>query len=226
MQQLSLGVRLHDRATHASFVWPSLSPVEAALRAFGDRSGPRMLWLHGPAGSGKSHLLQACCAAQPGSAYLPLGLLASSGPGVLEGAETLPLLAVDDPQAVAGDAAWEEALFRLYNEADLARTRVLFAAPGPVGTLPLRLPDLRSRLLSLLALPLAPLDDEHQVEALRRHAEQRGLTLPVEAAQYLQRRLPRDMATLVAALDRLDAASLREQRRLTVPFIRQVCDLP
>lgn len=226
MQQLSLGVRLHARATHDTFLWPRDSAVAAALRAFAQRTGPRMLWLHGPAGSGKSHLLQAMCAEQPGSAYLPLGLLAGAGPGVLEGAESLPLLAVDDVQAVAGDAAWEEALFRLYNEADLARIQVLFAASGPAGSLPLRLPDLRSRLQSLLDLPLPVLDDDLQVEALRLHASRRGMDLPVEAAQYLQRRLPRDMATLVAALDRLDAASLREQRRLTVPFIRQVCELP
>lgn len=226
MQQLSLGVRLHDRATSASFLWPPGSPVAAALHAFAAGSGPRMLWLHGPSGSGKSHLLQACCAGQPRSAYLPLGILAASGPGVLEGADTLRLLAVDDLAAVAGDAAWEEALFRLYNDCDAARMRVLFASRGPAGNLPLRLPDLRSRLKSVVALPLEPLDDELQVEALRLHAGQRGLELPLEAAQYLQRRLPRDMASLVAALEQLDAASLREQRRLTVPFIRQVCGLP
>ncbi|MGC4027505.1 MAG: DnaA regulatory inactivator Hda [Steroidobacteraceae bacterium] len=226
MQQLSLGVRLQDRATFASFVWPPDSAAATALAAFADGSGLRTLLVHGPAGSGKSHLLQACCAAQPVSAYLPLRLLGPAGPGVLEGADTLPLLAVDDLDAVVGDAGWEQALFRLYNDCEAAGVRVIFASSLPPGALQWQLPDLRSRLQHLLALPLAPLDDALQIEALQRHAEQRGLTLPVEAAQYLQRRLPRDMASLVAALDRLDAASLREQRRLTVPFIRQACGLP
>lgn len=226
MQQLSLGVRLQDRATFASFVWPSGSTAAAALHDFVAGRGPRMLLLHGPAGSGKSHLLQACCATQPVSAYLPLRLLAASGAGVLEGGDTLPLLAVDDLDAVVGDEDWEQALFRLYNDCEATGARLIFAARVPPGALRWRLPDLRSRLQHPLALKLAPLDDVLQIEALQRHAEQRGLELPVEAAQYLQRRLPRDMASLVAALDRLDAASLREQRRLTVPFIRQVCDLP
>ena len=36
------------------------------------------------------------------------------------------------------------------------------------------------------------------------------------------RRLPRDMASLCGWLERLDHASLAAQRRLTVPFVRDV----
>lgn len=226
MQQLSLGVRLHDRATFGSFVWPPDSATAAGLRLFAVGGGMRTLLLHGPRASGKSHLLQACCAAQPVSAYLPLRLLAPAGPGVLEGGDTLSLLALDDLDVVAGEDAWEEALFRLYNDCEAAGVRMIFSAPVPPGAMAWRLPDLRSRLQHVLALPLEPLDEALQVQALQKHAQQRGLELPADAAQYLQRRLPRDMTSLVAALDQLDAASLRDQRRLTVPFIRQVCDLP
>jgi DnaA family protein len=37
-------------------------------------------------------------------------------------------------------------------------------------------------------------------------------------------RLPRDMHSLCAVLDRLDEAALAAQRRLTVPFLRQVLE--
>jgi DnaA family protein len=50
----------------------------------------------------------------------------------------------------------------------------------------------------------------------------RGFELPDETAQYLLRRLPRDMATLCRFLDELDEASLAAQRRLTVPFVKEV----
>ncbi|MGC8519703.1 MAG: HdaA/DnaA family protein, partial [Steroidobacteraceae bacterium] len=41
-----------------------------------------------------------------------------------------------------------------------------------------------------------------------------------------QRRFPRDMAQLYALLDTLDEAALAAQRRLTVPFIREVLARP
>lgn len=226
MQQLPLGVRLHSRATFDSFAWAGNAAAQPVLRAFADGSGAQLLTLHGPAGSGKSHLAQACCAGCPASAYLPLGLLAAQGPGVLEGADTLALLAVDELEAVVGLAPWEQALFHLYNEGLAAGVRMLFCAREPAGGLPWRLPDLRSRLQHPLALALVPLDEAQQLEVLQGEARQRGMELPTEVAHYLQRRLPRDMGSLVAALEQLDTASLAEQRRLTIPFIRQVCGLP
>ena len=69
-------------------------------------------------------------------------------------------------------------------------------------------------------LTLQPLDEEEQMAALQLRARLRGFELPDDAAQFLLRRLPRDMATLCAFLDELDEASLVAQRRLTVPFVR------
>jgi DnaA family protein len=68
------------------------------------------------------------------------------------------------------------------------------------------------------------LNDEEQLEALELRARLRGLELPPETARYLQRRFPRDMRTLCDILDTLDDASFVAQRRLTVPFIRDVID--
>ena len=61
-----------------------------------------------------------------------------------------------------------------------------------------------------------------KVNALQLRAQQRGFELPDETARYLQRRLPRELSSLFAVLDELDTAALTEQRRLTVPFIRDV----
>ena len=49
-----------------------------------------------------------------------------------------------------------------------------------------------------------------------------GIELPEDVANYLLARLPRDAASLSAAIDSLDLASWRTQRRLTVPFVRAV----
>jgi DnaA family protein len=221
MKQLPLAVRLQDRAVFASFV-PGQN-VEALAAAHAVAAGEsRLMYVHGPAGSGRSHLLQATCAAVAGSGYFPLGELLGHGAAVLEGVASLPLVTIDDLNLVAGDAGWERAMFRLYNECMAGGARLVVSAAVPAGSLAVRLPDLASRLAAMPHYGLRPLDESRQREALRLHAAQRGVEVPEEALLYLQRRFARDMASLHALLDQLDAASLEEQRRLTLPFIRRV----
>ena len=66
------------------------------------------------------------------------------------------------------------------------------------------------------------LDEAEQQQALKLRARVRGFELPDETLQWLQRRFPRDMASLYELLDALDEAALVAQRRLTIPFIREV----
>ncbi len=86
----------------------------------------------------------------------------------------------------------------------------------------MQLPELVSRLASMPHFVVRLLHESQQREALQLRAAQRGMELPDDTVRYLQRRYARDMVTMQGLLDRLDAASLEEQRRLTVPFIRQV----
>ncbi|MEP7311163.1 MAG: DnaA regulatory inactivator Hda [Pseudomonadota bacterium] len=222
MQQLPLGVRLADRAVFASFHPGDNGQALQWLRELAAPGAAGVGVLHGPAASGKSHLLQALCAQLPGSGYFPLAVLHELGAGSLEGAETLSCVCIDDLQLAAGEPSWEAALFRLYCEIEARHGRLLLAATAPPLLLGLRLPDLQSRLAAATTFALRPLDEAAQREALRLRAQQRGLELPEETALYLQRRFPRDMASLLRLLDTLDIASLAEQRRLTLPFIRDV----
>ena len=221
MRQLPLGVRLMDRADFANFHVAGNAALVESVQHLVAPEGVGFAWVAGPAGSGKSHLLQAACARVAGGAYFPLAELASLGPGVLEGAELLPLACVDDVDRVVGDAAWEAALFRLYVEVDARRGRLLLASERPPGQLPFGLPDLASRCAAMFRGMLRPLDESEQREALRKRAALRGLELPEDCALYLQRHFPRDMGSLQAILDQLDQASLSAQRRLTLPFLRQ-----
>lgn len=223
MRQLTLGVRLTDRAVFDNFLAGDNALALAAARAQANAGGEGGLFLHGAPGSGRSHLLQALCVAVPGAAFLPLESLAQMGPGVLDGAAALPLVAIDDLDAIAGNAAWEAALFNLYNER--RGSGLALAASAPATQLPIRLPDLASRLAALAHFALRPLDEGQQRQALQLRARLRGFELPDETVQFLQRRFARDMGHLAGILDALDAASLAAQRRVTVPFIRQVLGL-
>ena len=213
MRQLTLGVRLTDRALLGNFLAGDNPLALAAARELAATAGAGALFVHGAAGSGKTHLLQGLCVAVPGAAYLPLATLAELGPGVLEGAAGLPLVAIDDLHLIAGDAAWEQALFRLHNERRGSGMAVAANAPAT---------RLASRLAALTHYGLRPLDEDQQRQALQLRARTRGFELPDETVGFLQRRFARDMGRLTAILDELDAASLAEQRRVTVPFIRQV----
>lgn len=224
MKQLPLAVRLQDRAVFDSFLAGANGQALAAARGLAAGQGQALLYLHGIEGVGKSHLLQAICAAVPGAAYLPLRQLRERDASLLEGIHGLPLIAIDDPQAIAGQPEWERGLFTLYNDSLATGTRLVVAAREPAVDLPLALPDLRSRLAAMPHYALRPLDEAQQRAALQARAAARGLLLPEETLQYLQRRFARDMGSLYALLERLDVASLEAQRPLTVPFIRSVLD--
>jgi DnaA family protein len=221
VKQLALGVRLRADAMFESF-WPGLNGEAIAALRMKD-SGP--LWLWGAAGSGKTHLLQAVCAdAGEEAAYFPMDRSLGLPPDALAGFERTRVLCVDDVDAVAGDLAWERSLFRLFNEAAELRTRLIFAAAGPPGQADWCLQDWRSRAGSCVVYQVRDLDDEGRIEALRLRAAQRGLQLPYETSEYLLKRMPRDLRSLLEILDHLDEASLVAQRRLTIPFIRDALE--
>ncbi|MDH3304623.1 MAG: DnaA regulatory inactivator Hda [Gammaproteobacteria bacterium] len=230
MNQLVLPLRLADHAVFASFYSHGNESLVATLRELAGGAGGREAhgcWLWGPESAGKTHLLQAVCdRAGDRSVYIPLSKFAVSGPGILEGLASRELVCIDDVETVVGDADWEAALFDLCNQLFDAGSQLIVAAGMAPRECPIRLADLASRLSRLPVFHVHALDDEHRVTALQLRARHRGLDLPGETARYLLKRSRRDMASLYGLLDKLDLEALRAQRRLTVPFVRDVLNLP
>ena len=229
MEQLALGVRLRAASTFGSFQVGDNAALLEQLEARASGSGLPPLWVWASPGAGRSHLLQAVCAraAERGRrpAYLPCGAPWLSA-AMLTGLEALAVVCLDDLERVAGDTDWERALFALYNElSERGGSLVASAVAAPAG-LGFVLPDLASRFAAAIVWQLRPLPEAEHGAVLQGRARSLGIELPAETLQYLQRRLPRDLGPLCAALERLDAASLSQQRRLTVPFVRAVLGLP
>jgi DnaA family protein len=225
MQQLPLGVRLPDRARFESFLPGRNREALAHARSIATGAARGVTWLSGPGGAGKTHLLQAICAAaseRSRAGYVPLRQVAHLGVGVLDGLAQLDSLCLDDLDAVAGELEWERRLFGLLRETEEAGGALTIAARAPPALLPWALPDLGSRCAAGAVLALRALDEAEQHAALELRARLRGLELPDETWQWLRRRYPRDMRLLYELLDTLDEAALAAQRRLTVPFIRDV----
>ncbi len=229
--QLPLGVRLRDDATFANF-YPG---INAAAQGYVERlCEPEAGWveslvyLWGPLGVGRSHLLQAVChrLEQQGAAalYLPLEEVAELGPALLEGLEQFELVCLDDVQRVATDPQWQEALFHLFNRLRDSGRRLLLSADAAPRELPLTLADLRSRLSQALVFQLHELSDEDKLRALQLRAFRRGLQMSEEAGRFILTRSGRSMNELFDVLERLDQASLQAQRKLTIPFLKEVLD--
>jgi DnaA family protein len=227
--QLTLGFSLKDEATFANFFPGPNNEIVTELQKTARGIGERVIYLCSTRGQGCSHLLQACChyaqQHQMTSVYLPLAQLVTLSPEVCVGLESLQVVCLDDLQAIAGCPAWEEAIFHLYNRIYDRGGSIIMAAHDLPKAIHLALPDLVSRLSWGIVFQLHPLPDEEKLSLLIARAHARGIHLSEEVGKYLLTHCPRHMATLFAALDALDKASLAAQRRLTIPFVKEVLQL-
>lgn len=224
--QLALAIKLNDEATLTDFNWENNALLQQQLQRMLTLKEDRILYLWGAKGSGKSHLLQACCQAVNSShsaIYLPLALLQEWGPQAIEGIEEQALICIDDIDVIANDPCWEEALFHLYNRVKDQEKGLLIISGNDAPTAsPIRLPDLRSRLSWGLVIQLNELSDEEKINTLQQHALKRGFELPESVAQFLLNRCSRNMHDLHQLLNLLDDASLAAHRKITIPFVKNI----
>ena len=220
MEQLVLDLSRPAPPTLENFAPGSNSEALAALRDWlAGTLQERCIYLCGPSGSGKSHLLRAAvdaseCAGRS-VAHIQTGDLET-----LERVDLLPTaIALDDVHRLSADG--QAALFRLFQRLREEEGHLLAAGDLPPSRLALR-DDVRTRLGAGLVFQLRLLSDEEKAEALRNHATGRGFTLAPEMTDYLLRHERRDLPSLLAVLDALDQHSLQTKRPITLPLLREV----
>jgi DnaA-homolog protein len=208
MSQLALDLLQPLQPSFDNFVPGRNGEALDALRRIADgRLADRIVYLWGDSGSGRSHLLAALT--QATGAYVWNAVSPPDQPG---------LALVDNVDRL--DDAAQVALFNRLNAVRAHDTAAcVIAGSAPPARLALR-EDLRTRLAWGLVYQLHPLTDAEKAEALRTHAAATGLNLPDEVLGYLLTHLPRDLRTLVAALDALDAHALARKRPLSVALLR------
>jgi len=163
----------------------------------------RFVYLWGPAGSGKSHLLHACAD--------------------LARQHDIKLAIADDVQKLSDDE--QIALFNTYNQLRESGGALIASGEGAPMQMGLR-DDLATRLSWGLVYQLHVLSDEEKAQALKAHAAERGMKLPDEVVDYCLRYLRRDLPSLMATLDALDKWSLTAKRPVTLPLLLQLLQLP
>ena len=217
-QQLLLDIRPEQIARLDNFVVGDNAELFAHLNALSDSDVFDQIYLWGPPGSGRSHLLRGVLA-QAETRARPVQWIDAA---LLEDALAAPpgsLLIVDDVEKLRGEA--QITLFRIFNAARLTGLALLLAGAEPPLRLGLR-EDLRTRIGATLVYEVKPLSDRDKAAALSQHARGRGMKVDAALIDYLLHHGRRDLPSLLAVLDRLDLASLQRQRPLTLPLLREV----
>lgn len=227
-KQIPLGFTVRDYAEFASFYAPSsLRLVKSTLQKFVNEDMSDFVYLSGIKGTGKSHLLQAICHLadkhhKPAMYFSLLELKDYPPADILEATEYVDFLCLDDIDAIAGNTEWEEALFHLFNQRNLAQKPTFFAAVETANKLPVHLADLKSRLASCLAFQLPLLNDVEKTALIQYRAIHHGMEIDETCAQFIIKRSGRNIENLVEVVERLDQESLSAVKKITIPFIKQV----
>jgi DnaA family protein len=228
--QMNLEIKLDDQATFKNYYAPKGSSQQLAKFVL-QESTHKIACLVGNGGSGLSHLLQATCQRSPfdtgeAAIYLPLKELQDyPADQIFEGLHSAPIVCVDDLHLVASKADWQVPLFNFFNDCRQSGTRLIFSSHKLIEDIGVQLPDLLSRLQSGLIHVVTDFNDEDLRRLLQFRCNLRGMYLSDDVAKFLLARLSRDSKTLINALETIDSASLREQRRLTTPFVKSVLEI-
>jgi DnaA family protein len=216
MRQLPLPIGVDFEPTFERFVPGANAAALEHLRALAMPAAPVYLW--GPAGSGKTHLLGA----------LVHALRQTGAKAAAFDAQSLPPWTLGPPwslavidQCEALDEPRQAAAFRLFVEAATHGVQIVAAGRVPPVDLPLR-EDLRTRLGWGHVFGLTPLADVDVRAALRREFDRRGVFLPDELMDYLLTRFARNLKDLTGLLNRLDHYALASKRAVTLPLLRQM----
>ncbi|TXR53607.1 DnaA regulatory inactivator Hda [Reinekea thalattae] len=224
--QIPLHMSYREDAVFEDFLPGQNAVAVGLLRQSLANLSEHLIYLWGAQGSGVSHLLQASVNDLQlqglNVVYLPLSQCHEYGPEALDGLEQLDAVAIDDIELIAEDSAWQEGLFHFYNQMrDSGRLLLVGAQSSPLQA-NYTLADLKSRLSSGLTLQLLTMSDEERIDWVIWKGRRRGLVIERDVAEFLIVRHNQNMHKMVQTFDHLDQASLAEQRRLTIPFVKQV----
>ena len=224
--QLALDLQLRESYTFENFIVGDNSLAVNLLKQMTLPQSEQQLFIWGGHYCGKSHLLQAICqlSAQQNLAtsYIPLKQFITYTPEVLDDLESIALVCIDDVQNIVSHPEWQEKVFDLINRIREMGNKLIFSADLPPNELNLQLHDLQTRLNWGPVIQLEYLDDHKKQQALQLRASIKGFELPDQVASYMLNNYSRDMAALFEKLEHLDQASLQQQRRLTIPFVKAV----
>ncbi len=180
-----------------------------------------LLVIHGPRGSGKTHLARVWCE-RSGAILYPAAVLVERDLHDLMSHRACIAMEFED---LAGPrAAWEEPLLHLYNLAQDMAGFLMLTAPSAPAAWRIALADLRSRVAAAPAVGIGMPDESLLGAILVKLFADRQIEIEAGLITFLLARMERSFAAAQAVVERLDRASLAERRRVTIPLARRVIE--
>jgi chromosomal replication initiator protein len=189
-------------------------------------AGENLLYLHGEAGSGKTHLLSAIGSELSARHQIDIPVIPVEQlrPGSCEATCALlrgyPALLLDDLHLLADDSGLRVALWQLFNDFYESGRKIVATAILPPKELTSLDEHLQSRFMWGLVARLDISDDTSRRMILQKLAEDRQILLPAEVTGHLLVHLPRNITTLTAALDRIKHHSFATRKKISLRLAR------
>lgn len=216
-QPLQLTLELPHRAAYGAEDFLVSGCNEAAVAAI-DRwpDWPnRVMAVVGPAGSGKSHLVNVW-RTRSGADVVLASELGDDGPSQLAKSGAI---AIEDIDRGIAD---EQALFHILNMAGEHKLSVLLTSRRPPGELAIALPDLRSRLRAAPLLNIASPDEALLRGLLVKLFTDRQLAIEPHVMSYLALRIERSTEAVVRTVAEVDRLALASRRKVTRALVAEV----
>ena len=206
--QLPLPLEVVGR-TPPSFLIGQCNRVAAELVLRWPDWPTQLVYLCGPPASGKSILVSEWTRHSSGA--------------IIHAAESIPQtltsnIAVEGIEALADEAG----LFHLINEAALQRRSVLLTARLSPAALPVRLPDLQTRLRAATLAEIGPPDEAFLQELLVMLANRAQIAIDAAVASYCVTRMERTQLAAVNLISALNRRSLGEGRKVNLKMAAEV----
>ncbi len=220
-------------------VGPSNRLAHAACRAVCAQPGSlyNPLFIHGPSGLGKTHLLQATCAElarrDPPAAitYLSCEVFVNDFvraietgqlPQFRDRARRAQALLIDDIQFLANRESSQEELFHTFNALYQNGKQIILSADSP----PSQIPTLEDRLVSRfnwgLVTQIDPPNRETRQAILHKKARLRSYEIPNELLDYIASRVESNVRLLEGALTKLISETQIAGKPMTLDTARDV----
>ncbi len=216
-----------NRFAHAA----ALAVAETPARSYNP------LFIHGHAGLGKTHLLQAIAHYVKENyptyrvCYVTTETLLSEFVDAIRNSTTIDfkrryrendVLLIDDIQFLEGKDALQEELFHTFNSLHQADRQIVFSSDRPPDAIPTLEDRLRSRFKMGLLTDIQPPDIETRLAILRTRTENESITIGDDILEFIAGNITNNIRELEGALIRATAYAQLTNEPLTLEVAKKV----
>jgi DnaA family protein len=222
MNQLGLPISLNVQMSLVNFV--ANAQIHRAVSQLFNTRTTSEIYVYGGSGSGKTHLLQAIIfsAIEKNKAAVFIDCKDEIPDYLVEMVASLDWLSIDNIGCV--DASQQHLLFDLYNRARQANVNIIVSGMSLPAELQM-MKDIKTRLNLATVFQLETLNDEQTKEALNNQMSERNMSIDEKVYSYLFKHYSRDIGLLLAAIDRLDEASMQAKQGISIPLAKKILNI-